>query len=201
MGRPLVDCLYGLFIAYMEFLTGQVPIALALIPGVIAANLADHRDLQLARQWVGNGALAFVVGVLGAALFKQIEVGAVFGAQDTMSFFEHIATLSGSPKETFIAPDVQRLLAAYGITDQNFDGPLRDLKLLGIHIYFATPAIGMGRLDVGVCILLAALLILLYRLPILLWSQTEFVRTRAELFAGLPYFSMFVVRGFPNPLG
>ncbi|MEI6987315.1 MAG: hypothetical protein WCK65_14430 [Rhodospirillaceae bacterium] len=171
----------GAFIAYVEFLTGQIPLALALLPGMVAIGLKEPTRLGQGRQRVCGGLLALATGVLTTILLKQLAVLAVFGQEAVFSFVSQLGRHTGGPVDIFFSPRELEFLTGLGIGPDSLGGVLASLKLLVLKFAISSLTIGMGSRIFGVTLIIASIIVLAVRLTHVLRSPMPLARGRGEL--------------------
>ncbi len=171
---------FGAIVAYFEFLTGQIPLALALIIAVFtlwADGKTSVREVLLRVLW---SLIAFVGAVFVALALQQIAVAIVFGYDPSF-----LARLSEWTSSAAVAPDFSPheldILKRLHLDGYLLSGRSPPLLVLPVRIGFALGFAGLGSTGIAFGLFAVALALLGWGCVVGLRSGLPILRMRVQL--------------------
>jgi hypothetical protein len=156
--------LFGALTAYFEFMTGQTPMMMALIPGIIAVSSFGSVQAGLAWRRTALGLIAFLGMAAASIVGKWVLVVGVFGLDFLSELREKLVSLSAVTTDPELTGGARTLLMGLGLP-VTYDGSL----LHWLYWPFATfalssPAIGLGSFFLGTAIICGSVLVTAFAL-------------------------------------
>ena len=154
----LVCCGFGALVAWFEFLTGQIPLVLAMIPGCLAISSSTLPDRRLLWRRIAQGLIGFTATIIGCVLLKWSVVAATFGGGVMNNFGAPLANIVAGPTHSLHNEATQRSLESLGLPVVLGHTFARRLLWTVMSIGLSTPTIGSGSFFAGAGILVGSAL-------------------------------------------
>jgi hypothetical protein len=151
---------FGAVVGYFEFLTGQAPLGLALLLGVIAVQAPAGMAAVPGALWsrAGGAAIAFSVGLLGCFAIKFLAVAAVFGGAEARNALASLAYRMGggiAAESPWLAQHAAG--RGFDLTAASAHAP-DTVAFLATYLARWAPVLGQGSRVLGQALLLLGLL-------------------------------------------
>jgi hypothetical protein len=179
----LVCCGFGALVAWFEFLTGQIPLLLAMIPGCLAISSCTVPDRRLLWRRITQGLIAFAATVVACVLIKWAVVAATFGGSVMDNFGAPLDNIVAGPTHPLHNETTRRLLESLGLPVVLGHTFASRLLWTVMSIGLSTPTIGFGSFFAGAGVLVASAFGIVGG-SIALWrtASTPIERTRLAAF-------------------
>jgi hypothetical protein len=172
-------CGFGALDAWLEFLTGQTPLMIALVPGCLAIScVADNDGLRLWRRMVG-GLIAFGGTVVACFIVKWIAAIAAFGPEVASDVWAQLRQHSfGVPGPTPNDATVE-LLQTLGLPTTYKPTVAHWFLWPMISLGLASPQLGYGSFYLGTSIIVLSAIAAVTGLSAWYWrAETPLERSR-----------------------
>ena len=144
---------FGTLIAILEFLTGGIPMGLAVLVALVALGKAADRRALLRR--LTTGVAAFGIAAITCFAIKLIAVWLVWGTNDLGNFVAILGGHTAGAVSSRLSPEALATLSSYGIEPQWVDANhLTRVLFAGAMLTYSAFLIGWGSHIIGAAIVL-----------------------------------------------
>jgi hypothetical protein len=166
----VVVSLFAAGIAVFEFLTGGIPLALAILVAIIALG---HRGERVSYRRLAIGLASFAAALAACFATKLAFVAGIWGTQELVDFFSVLQDRMVGPVVHRVPPALSEWMARHGLVAELVDANyVVRLALVGVMLTYSSFGLGWGSHAVGAAIVLIPLPVILvcmggiWRLPL-----------------------------------